>query len=241
MACLKINNILAVQDYYKNVMIINPYRYKSGGEIPRNGLIAEWLYADGANLADTSDEGNNHTLTNVGATFGTDRNGILNSSAQVGTGTGYLTAADNIDFQFGVNDSFSVFGIVNNTSNGSSVIYSKRGSQECSFRIIAGGFLTITFVSGVVLVLTSTNSIGLSSYGVVGLIVDRINDKCYLVTNTNKEEFDITGVLGLEALANNVQIGRRRTTLGAAHKQDTLRVYNRVITDEEIIAFNAEL
>lgn len=77
-------------------------RFMGGSEIPRNGLIAEYLFNGNAN--DTSGNGYNGIVN--GATLTTDRNGVSNAAYSFNGTSSYISIPSSFAFNVGCSISF---------------------------------------------------------------------------------------------------------------------------------------
>lgn len=210
------------------------------GQIPTNGLVGYWPFNGNAN--DESGNGSNGVVN--GATLTTDRFGNTNKAYNFNGSTDFIRIDNFNSVNLGTSDfTFSCWIKAVTVNNGGSAIFSKSSETPLEFKTI---------------VLSGTNGIGFDSYGKCYNVINNLISTqqwyhvvCVCVQSAKTNNFFINNVehnLNQDPIAPLVPdqnsdvtfIGK--TVYGYFFNGiiDDIRIYNRVLTQQEISALYNE-
>ena len=202
-----------------------------GGGIPTDGLIAEWLFSN--NLLDTS--GNGNDLTNSGATFTADRNGVPNEAIQLGTSKyAYSTTFEQNITDFSVACWFKADALINLTPI---IIRTNLSSYTTGWGIILYNgkirFFTNNWNS-------SPNEISFTDTTGYHFIYACFVEGDGLYMSIDNGAINYVNIGTPLSQSETLNIGGGFGTTYFQGKEDVIRMYNRQLTTEEITALYNE-
>lgn len=215
--------------------------------LPRNGLIAEYLF--NSNLNDTS--GNNKNWTNNGITFGTGVGGIATSAVFSGSAYGQISdnfnAFKSVSFWVKRNNTNSMtpfaFGALrsNNDPSGFDVMFQSPGtSAQLGFRGYPGKYpaqasVSIPYDNSWHHVVVNTNGYG-SSFSQISFYYDGVQKTITQINSGGSNPTTIYQVSKLGAYFDTNWASRIFMNGQIA----ALRIYDRVLTANEMAALYQE-
>jgi hypothetical protein len=221
------------KDKYK-MYIIDQHNISTGGGIPTNGLIAEYLFSN--NLTDTS--GNGYNLTDNNMAFGTDRHAVSNAAGYFNGTDGYCyylnlgSSEDLLTSDFSL--SFWLNPAASIANNKAIISYGDiaQTSKYWSFRRYGGNLYYVVYWN-------SGLSIPVATWTHFVFTYDYSERDLYVYKN----DTDIASNLNLNfstSAGKDLTIGYFNSGNVWKGYIDDFRIYNRILTSDEITALYNE-
>lgn len=211
-----------------NRVIVRNDRIINYSTIPRDGLIGEWLF--NGNADDTS--GNNRNGTVNGATLTSNRKSIENTAYSFDGSNDYISVSNYIDF--GLNWTISIWLKLTNIAAYHSILYTNSyintGINFYKYKNSGVELRINATTPGLGLVIPFTN---FTSWNHITYIYDNGVLKGYLNGRYVNQR-----ILNVSPNNNLLYFGRGYLYLNGS--LDDIRIYNRVLTSNEIIALYEE-
>lgn len=211
------------------------------GQIPTNGLVGYWPF--NGNAIDESGNGNNGTV--YGATLTTDRFGNVNSAYSFNGSTNYIDVLNSASLNSSTANNTSISAWVNNASVGGEYLYLGINYATSSYELYDGDTIQSSNrnwlgVGGKWYDLRSTISTSINTWYFITSVFDYSNLVIKLYINgvfNNQLSCPLMG----KPPTPHVEMGRNPWPESYMHgKIDDVRLYNRVLSEDEIVTLYQE-
>lgn len=243
-----INGFIPLKERYR-MYVINQHNFES---VPRNGLFGEWLFAGSPN--DTSGSGYNGTAS--GATLTTDRKGISNSAYEW-DGTAdwvYVDFVTDVRALFGVAFTVSFWVKFDVTTTDRTLIHVRDGGGPYTGLLIQkqnDGELRIYIANSVSNYNNADINVGINTTDWFHFVLTAYHSGSNLYVElfkngssvfTASPAYNLSVGYIMHSLLDRIVFGALDVASSRIHdgKLDDIRMYNRVLTADEITALYNE-